>query len=346
MQGLLWSSCTAGEVQLPADHTSLLAARDGARLAYHEHLWKRLHEVQSRLAKLGIQTAAAKGVAAEDRWYDRTGERPSNDIDLLLEPGGAARLTDVLDELQPRHPLREEIAALVRTGVLQSVDLLVDGVPIDLHVDLLKVEIPTRGAEALWSRTYEMTSKAGLQVRVIDAETSLVHFAIHLNKDRFARLLAYTDVARLLALESLDWGFIESFVVREGLRVPVFNSLHAVTTGLDVPPPPVPRQDHGWRAMAWNRLWPADRHLSGSRGMSSRHHRQLWIPWLATGRVWDAFLWWLRRRVLPPGSLLRLYDPDVTGPYPLRLVVGRLRGWRRRRRAALGTRRAEQGPRP
>ncbi len=340
MQGLLWSSLAAGQIELPPEQKLLLAARDLIVQAHHDRLWSRLFDVQARLARLGVQTAAAKGVTAEDRWYLRVGERPCSDIDLLLEPGSETRLADVMDELQPGHPLRSEIVGLVRTGALQSVDLVVDGVAIDLHVDLLKVEIPTRGAEALWSRTHVIQSSSGVSVRVIDAETSLIHFAIHLNKDRFARLLAFADVARVLARESLDWSFIESFVAGEGLRVPVFNSLHAVTSALRLSPPPVPRLRHGWRGKAWNRLWPARQRLLGYTGIGTRLHRHLWIPWLAEGRMWESLVWWTRRRALPNGDLLRLYDPDVTGPYPVKLIVGRFRGWRTRRRAARAARHA------
>jgi hypothetical protein len=334
MHGLLWSSVSQGAIRLPPEASWLLAATDLAVKGHHERLWRVLDEVQRRLARLGVQTAVAKGVAAEQRWFDRTGERPCRDIDLLLEPGARDRVADVIAELQPAHPLRTAIAASVRAGTLQSVDLVVDDVAIDLHADLLKVEIPTRGRQALWSRTHLMPSPTGSSVRVIDAETSLIHFAIHLNKDRFARLLGYADIARLMARESLDWDFIREFVRGEGLRIPVFNSLHAVSAALELPSPPVPREVRGLRARAWHRLWPAQRRLSGYVGLGTGQHRQLWIPWLAEGRTWESVRWWIRRRALPPGDLLQVYDPDVEGPYVVRLAVGRVRGWRNRRRAA------------
>jgi hypothetical protein len=214
------------------------------------------------------------------------------------------------------------------------VDLVVDGVAIDLHADLLKVEIPTRGHQALWSRTQLVPSPTDGTVRVIDPETSLIHFAIHLNKDRFARLLGYADIARLMARESLDWDFIRRFVQGEGLQVPVFNSLHAVSSTLQLPSPPVPREVRGPRARAWHHLWPASLRLSGYVGLGTGQHRQLWIPLLAEGRTWESIRWWIRRRAVPPGDLLRIYDPDVEGPYVVRLAVGRARGWRNRRRAA------------
>jgi Uncharacterised nucleotidyltransferase len=343
MHGILWSSVSAGSIRLPPEPTWLLAATDLAVQGHHERLWGVLQHVQHRLEQLGVQTAAAKGVAAEKRWYRRIGERPCRDLDLLLEPGAVDRIADVIEELQPAHPQRSDIAASVRAGTLQSVDLVVDGVAVDLHADLLKVEIPTRGSGVLWSRTHMMQSPTGSYVRVVDAETSLIHFAIHLNKDRFARLLGYADVARLMADDSLDWDFIYKFVSAEGLRIPVFNSLHAVSAALRLRPPAVPRQDGGLRARAWHRLWPASGRLSGYVGLGTGQHRQLWIPWLAQGRTWESIRWWIRRRALPPRELLRVYDPDVEGPYVVRLAVGRVRGWRNRRRAARVAREAGVG---
>jgi hypothetical protein len=343
MHGILWSSVSQGAIRLPPEATWLLAATDLAVRDHHERLWRVLHDVQQRLAQLGVRTAAAKGVAAEMRWYGRIGERPCRDIDLLLEPGAEDRTADIIAELQPAHSLRTEIAASVRAGTLQSVDLDVDGVAIDLHADLLKVEIPTRGSRALWSRTHLLDGPTSSAVRAIDAETSLIHFAIHLNKDRFARLLGYADIARLMAGESLDWDFIREFVSGEGLRIPVFNSLHAVSAALQLPPPPVPREDRGFRARAWHRLWPAHRRLCGYVGLGTGQHRQLWIPWLAEGRTWESARWWIRRRALPPGNLLRVYDPDLDGPYVVRLAVGRVRGWRKRRWAGRIARDASRG---
>jgi hypothetical protein len=329
ISGLLWTSIERGVVDMPAAQTHELAARDLVVQAHHERLWSLASEIQHRLRRIGVESAIAKGIGAETRWYVRTGERPCRDIDLVVDPAATARVDDVLAELAPRHPMRPEIAEMLRTGVLQSVDLVVDGVPIDLHVDLLKVEVATRGRAALFERSIEVTGSHGSTIRVLDAETSLILFAIHLNKDRFARLLGYADIARLLAREPFDWPFVETFLAREGLRMPVYAALHAVSSDIGLRPPPVPRP-RGARARAWNRLWPPDQRLRGYVSIGTNEHRQLWIPWLAEGRIREAFRWWVRRRAVPPRELLRIYEPDVGGPYPVQWAVGRLRGWRRR----------------
>lgn len=324
MGGLLWSAVARGDIPITGEASHLLALDDLAVQAHHRRLWLTLVDIHDRLSAIGIQVAAIKGVAAEARWYDRLGERPCTDLDLLLEPRGQYRLDEVLEALAPDFFLRADAPKLMQSSVLQSLDLDVSGIEVDVHADLLKVEIPTRGTETLWARTTTVVHDEA-SVRVLDAETSLIQFLMHLHKDRFSRLLGYADVARIIERETLDWAFIDDFLAREGLRVHAYSALHAVATALDLAVPPVPIP-HGWRARAWRKLWPPERALSGQPGFASRlGHQSLWIPWLADGRLSEAVRWWLRRRAFPPDTLVRVYYPNVRGPYLVRLIVGRLR---------------------
>jgi hypothetical protein len=333
MNGLLWSSVVAGDIELPRDQALVLAKADLAVRAHHARLWSMLIDLQERLGRIGVRVATAKGVTAEARWYDRMGERPSKDLDLLLEPGSEPKIEEIIDALDPGYFLRGDAPELVRRGILQSLDMTVDRVEVDLHTDLLKIEIPTRGAQTIWARTVEAKSPDGVPVRTTDAEVSLIHFLVHLHKDRFARLLGYADISRILQRESLDWSFIEAFLATEGLRVQAYSALHRVTSALDLQPPPVPLP-HGWRRQAWARLWPADQQLLGRPGYAFRlEHQHFLIPWLAEGRASEALRWWIRRRVFPPRTLVDLYYPDTKGPYMLRLVTGRRRRARERRAA-------------
>jgi hypothetical protein len=333
MHGLLWSSVSAGEIHLPRDQALILAKVDLAVRAHNAQLWAMLTDLQERLGQIGVRVATAKGISAEARWYDRPGERPSNDLDLLLEPGSEVRIEEVIDLLEPEYFLRDDAPELVRHGILQSLDMTVDGVEVDLHTDLLKIEIPTRGAQTIWARTIETMSPDGVSVRTTDAEISLIHFLVHLHKDRFARLLGYADVSRILQKENLDWAFIDAFLATEGLRVHAYGALHRVASVLDLEPPPVP-SPKGWRGRAWARLWPAEQQLLGRPGFAFRlEHQHFWIPWLAEGRAMDALRWWIRRRVFPPRTLVELYYPDTRGPYLLRLISGRRRRARERRAA-------------
>ena len=63
-----------------------------------------------------------------------------------------------------------------------------------------------------------VTLKDGSTVRALDAETSLVFSLLHLNKDRFAKLLGFAEVVRIIDRGGIDWEFVDRFVAREGLE--------------------------------------------------------------------------------------------------------------------------------
>ena len=342
MQGLLWHAVERGATTLPKEHVAQLARDHLNRRAHHMRLWTALEDIDRRLGDAGLPVATFKGVAAEQRWYPTMGTRPCTDLDLLLRPGQLGRVDDAVRLLQPDASVLAHARELVLSGVLPSLDLeLPGGVDVDLHADVLKVEVPTRQREIVWERTVQISTPGGATIRALDGDLSLVHFLIHLNKDRFAQLLGFVDVARILRTQPLDWSFIDGFVRGEGLSVPVYESLRRVVDTLGLPVPAgalnlgtvhwVRRGPVQWatpggvRTAVWRRLWREQDSLQGYRGQMTRERRQLLIPWLAMGRQTEALWWWVRRRVLPPRDLIRYYLPDTSGPYLWRLVTGRLR---------------------
>ena len=296
MQGLLWTWVRdhAPDYSARATLTGLdLVSRQRA-----ERLTATLARVQRLLDAADITAATLKGVTAEARWYTRPGERPSFDVDVLVDPTGAARPDAVLAALEPDHPLRHDINALVASGAVQSVDVRVGTTAVDVHFDLLKIGIPTRGHDLVWARVQDhiLSDPDRTTVRVLDPETALVHFLVHLNRDAFPRLLGYADVARILEREDLDWAFVERFLRGEGLGTAGACSLATVTDRLGLPPAPL--ADTGVRARVWHAVWPDRVTLLGSTGLA-RSRRQEAIPFLAQGRGADRTRW-IGQLVLPP----------------------------------------------
>jgi N-acetylglucosaminyl-diphospho-decaprenol L-rhamnosyltransferase len=330
MAGQLWTRVLRGELVLGEGPSDLLAKMDLRSQLKARRLWRAADDVTGRLEALGAEALVAKGVVTEQRWYSRLGERPCNDLDLMLSPESVDRVDDIVAALQPTHPLRGSAGALMGSGVLQSIDLAVDGVEVDLHADLLKYEIPTRRRDVLWDTAVRLVGPGGEEVRALAPELALVHMLLHLNKDSFARLSAYSDIARLLARADLDWHAVDDFVRGEGLATAVYSTLHEVTSRLQLQGGYGSRRPRGPRAVAWQRLWPERQRLLGLEGLLRREHRNLFLPLLAQGRLGEASFWLARRRVLPPPDLLQLYYPGTTGPYPVRLALGRLQSRRRR----------------
>ena len=330
MAGLLWSRVAAGELKLPKSTTMVLARADLRTRGHHLRLWQTATDIAQRLRARGIGVAVAKGVSIEARWYERLGERPSVDVDLVIEPGKASLLDEIIFALQPDRVLHGRAVTLLSTGMLQSVDIDVAGIDVDLHADIMKYEIPTRSADVIWQRLRKVSGPNGATVDALDPELSLVHSLLHLNKDRFSLLLGYADVARILARENLDWDFIDAFLRREGLAVHIYSALDVVVTTLGLEHQ-VPRRPRSLRATFWDLLWSPNVRLAGREGYTTGVHRQFFIPMLADGRSLEAVRWFVRRRIAPPASLIDLYYPNTSGPYLLRLLNGRLQVMTRNR---------------
>ncbi len=328
--GLLWTHAAAGGIELGQPWMDELLQEDIRTWGRHQLLWEGLVKVTRRLERIGVRVASAKGVTAEARWYGRAGERPCFDVDLLLAPADVGRVGEVVRELTPEHPLRDRVQDLVDRGHLQSVDLFVDGVPVDLHVDLLKFEIlPLRQRDLIWDRVVPFQLTDGHTIQVVDPEISLVHFLVHLNKDRFAYLLGFADIERICAKERLDWAFIDRFLRGEGINDQVYLALDAVFDTLGVEAPPHPSA-HGWRSFLWKKLWPPSLRLRGDMGRFRSRRRQFWLALTARGRSLEALRGYVAR-LFPPPSLASYQAPGVKGPYVWRIIAGRVRNARRER---------------
>ena len=218
---------------------------------------------------------------------------------------------------------------------LQSIDFLVPGsVAIDFHFDALKLGIPIRQSETIWSRSTAFRTPNGVQTRVLDAEISLVLHLFHVLKDRFARLGGLVDVVRIVDREAIDWEFVDLFLTVEGLEVPGYLTLQAVYAFLELDPPAVPEVS-GWRSIGFQSIWPNRILLNGSVGREAHHRRQMLLPFLGRGRFAEAASS-LALTAVPPRTMLDYYHPDTSGSYWWRLAVGRWRraGERRRRVAS------------
>ncbi|MDH3679142.1 MAG: nucleotidyltransferase family protein [Acidimicrobiia bacterium] len=322
--GQLLQLVEAGRIELTPDEQRTLIAADLATGAHHRALWQGLVSAIDALAEIGIDAFALKGVAEEARWYGRVGLRPCSDVDLLIAPNAVDRIDDVLERLWPEHPSVGEVTELVRRRQLQHVHGTWQGVTVDVHLDPLKLGLWIQQTDLVVETARRINGPDGSSVAVLAPEMALVSFLTHLNKDRFAYLGAYGDVARIATDPGIDWDFVRRFVEREGLAAPVWKSLAVVVEALDLPVE-VPRVD-GWRGRLWDRLWPPSSRLGGHEGRAGRRHRQAWIPALTTDR-WPDVIRTTRRELLPPRSLLDLHRSGFEDHGRLRrLTIDRL-GW-------------------
>jgi hypothetical protein len=338
MTGLL---CTWGREHLvDRELRTWLVMHDLGVRAHLQHIWTVLESVVAALHAAGIQVATMKGVTAEARWYARQGERPCSDIDLLLSPHQLDRAAQAVAVLQADNPWIPQLDRLVAARRVQAVTLRVDNVDVDLHFDLLKLGIPTRGAHDLWDQTVLHRLPAGATVRVLDDTASLFHLLVHLNKDRFQRLLGYADIQRVMAGGRVDWDLLTLNARREGIEVAVLRTLETVVDELRLPWPTDLTRPRGPRAVVWGLLWNRGIRLRGSEGRLRYRMRQNWIALLARGRGVEALWWWLRK-MWPPGVAVDLQYEGIRGPYLWKLFRGRFEASRELRRRLRGLSRRE-----
>lgn len=329
MTGLLWT--WARDHLEDGAERRWLAIRDLEVQAHLTRVARVLRVCMDRLAVIGIEVATIKGVTAEQRWYARPGERLASDVDLWIAPDDLSSIGSMLEVLAPGHQWIPYVGALTAAGRIQSITIRVDGIEVDLHLDLLKLGVPTRSSAEIWDRTVRLTLTDGGQVRVLDDTSALLQLLVHLNKDRFQRLLGFADVARLMSAGHLDWARLEALARRDGIVTPVLCSLETVLDTLELPWPDALERPSGTRALVWRRIWRPRIRLLGSEGRLRFRRRQQWIPFLARGRILEAVrAWWLD--LWPPLVAVESHYGDVKGPYLWRLLVGRSRRVAGRRR--------------
>jgi len=308
MGGLLWSYAKA---RVPCDDlTRRLAAHDLRAQAHLMRLRSLLGWCVVELSQAGIDVASFKGPITESRWYDRTGERPCSDVDLWLSPHQLDRAGDALEVLQPDHPWVAFFGDLALAGAVQTVTLKVEGIEVDLHLDLLKTGLPTVGQDEIWERTEWFELGDGTSVRVLDPATALFHFLVHLNKDRFQRLLGYADAARIID-GGVDWRVFDALARSEGLERCAAQSYAVVVSDLRRPDLAVGLVPHGVCAAAWSVLWRRHIRLWGTEGRRRFRWRQLSIVLLAEHRSLRVRSSALLRELFPPTEVLEAQGRPV-----------------------------------
>lgn len=320
LTGLLWT--WARDHVTDTSIKTELAQNDLYVRAHLANVWKVLEESVARLSTAGIEVATIKGVTAGARWYDRRGERPCSDVDLLLSPAQIDRAAEAVQLLEPEHPWLSLVGSLARQGRIQTITTRVDDIEVDLHFDLLKLGIPTKQSRGVWDQTLQYDLPGGGYVRVLDDTLALVHFLVHLNKDRFQRLLGYSDISRIVDAGGVDWERAQHFARGEGIEASTFRTLEVVLDQLAQPYPQDLPRPRGARVRAWNVIWRPGIRLRGVEGRLRFRRRQDLVALLARGRALEALGWWFRD-MWPPASVVGIRYSEVRGPYLWKLLVGR-----------------------
>lgn len=326
---------TAMDLGLSVESTAAteLNRIDALGWARNRMLLDACHEIAQTAEQLDIDLFVIKGISIEARWYSRLGERPAWDLDLVLAPWHRHRVGDLLAALQPRHSLLSNSAEL-HSPRLQSIDLGFHSLPVDLHLDPLKLEVATtRQPDILFENSTNLATDRS--VRILGLEPSLVLTALHLNKDRFRYLLGYVDLVRISADSTVDIDRAVRIAQDLGLARSFRSTVAAAHVDLRLPQPPG-FELNDW---LWNRTWPQSVRMRGSEAQDRFRYRQFFLPLLEGGR-WAEVLIASWHRLFPSAYELWRNFPEEKGSYLGRLIKGRVRHrlsrFRRRRQHRLG----------
>jgi hypothetical protein len=324
MASLLVAAAVAQE-DIPVDVLAALTAFDMAVAVRRKEQDRVFQLVHDRLSSAGVVHTFVKGPASARRWFAHPSQRPYSDIDVVVPKGPSFR--SALSVLSPSHPALALSVGEDGIGFLSSVDLVVDGVRVDLHADALQTGLDPRRSDD-WSVG---TDLLGGDVRVLDPEHDLIVFLLHQGRDRFRFVLGLAET-RFRLRRPIDWDLVEALARREGIWDQVAVALEVMCEELQVDSPVMP--PNGWRTAMWRRLWNPSVRFLGELGRIRHIIRGRWLmPLTIRGRSSEAVRWMIRS-IFPPDPVMRLRYPNASGPYLWRVVFRRARIIGRRRYSA------------
>jgi hypothetical protein len=245
----------------PVRATSLRALRNLRMM----HLLERL---ALAFEAAGVPVMALKGAALNLTVYPGPGDRPMDDLDLLVRPGMATRAIEVLEAMgcSPGEPLvREDFFPRFhyerefRTGAIHPVK-------IDLHVRPFRPLRYSRTVppDALWSRA-QRVHWGRAKILIPCAEEMVIHLAAHGAIHGNARRMWLEDVHHWVRVHdgTLNWDEILRTAAAWGLSLPVREGLERVEREVGPTCPDralacLRRMKPGWRARLALRQAPRD----------------------------------------------------------------------------------------
>ena len=159
--------------------------------------------VIERLEQVGVRDVRVlKGCATAHLDYERTADRFSTDVDLLIRPDDHALAMSAFPDQHvptPRRPHWDERYGKATTIRSET------GVEIDIHTSLVQgyfgLAIPT---DELFASP-DPFEIAGVAMRAVDGPNRLIHAALHLASSEQVGLHSARDVLQLVTVSEVDW---------------------------------------------------------------------------------------------------------------------------------------------
>jgi len=184
-------------------------------------LARELIRILEQLSKSNIEVLAYKGLALAETLYGDIALRQAGDIDLLIRAGDVRQVREALAELG-YSPHAAFSGQKERSFLRSGYECAFDGAP---GRNILEVQWAFQ--PRFYSVDFDMggvftraavISVAGQKMRTPSREDLLLSLMVHAAKHVWSRLVWLCDIARLIAIPTLDWVWILSQAKELGLE--------------------------------------------------------------------------------------------------------------------------------
>jgi hypothetical protein len=203
-------------------------------------LARELVRILDHLSAIGVDAMPYKGLAVADALYGDIALRQTGDIDLLIRAEDLPRIRQAVRELGYSPHISYEDAhegEYLKSGY----ELAFDGTAGPNLLELQWAILPRFYAvdfdmPGLFKRSVAI-DVAGHRLRTPGCEDSLLALSAHAAKHLWSRLIWLCDIARLMAVPSLNWEWIISEADTLGMKRILWVSLILANQLLDAPLP-------------------------------------------------------------------------------------------------------------
>lgn len=215
------------------------ALREEYERSAQRSLWltRELLRVMDALAANGIESLAYKGPILAEMLYGNVTSRQFSDLDILIRSDDIPRAKAVLSGLRYQSNLQltpRQEREYLRSGYEYTFD--------SSHGRNL-LELQWQVLPSFYAVDFEMGDLFARAINASSAETTIwtvsledlwLTLCVHAAKHLWVRLSWLCDLARLAAMPSLNWGFIESEADRLGVKRICSITLHLLQKVLGV----------------------------------------------------------------------------------------------------------------
>lgn len=227
---------------VPSQILALLRERHETNIHKSLFLTRELIRILDCLERLGIEVIPYKGVALSETFYGDLALRQSGDIDLFVRTKDVARVKAAVRELGfiPRLTIP---AAAERDYIAAGYEATFDSAAGKNLLELQWALQPRYFAvdfdmDGLFQRAISVTV-AGRAMKTPSPEDLLLVLSVHAAKHVWGRLIWLRDIAQIMKLQNLNWGWIEGQAKQIGieriLRLTLLLTNHFLGTAIPAP---------------------------------------------------------------------------------------------------------------